>query len=111
MISSGLMSESAARDPAGEPGTRLKVCLATWAPFLGGAEVACERLGVGLREAGHEVFVLVGQPGPVLERIQSSGLRCLCLPMPFTNKWRWWPYIRARQALRRVLRQERPDST
>jgi glycosyltransferase involved in cell wall biosynthesis len=85
------------------------VCLATWAPFLGGAEVACERLGVGLRQAGHDVLVLVGQPGPVLERLEGSGLRCLCLPMPFTDKWRWWRYLRARQTLRFALRQARPD--
>jgi glycosyltransferase involved in cell wall biosynthesis len=97
-------------DPGPPPAApRLKVCLATWAPFLGGAEVACERLGVGLRQAGQDVLVLVGQPGPVLERLESAGLRCLCLPMPFTDKWRWWRYLRAQRALRRVLRRERPD--
>lgn len=47
-----------------EPDRPLKVCHATWAPFVGGAEVAAERLAVGLREAGHEVFSCSARPGP-----------------------------------------------
>ena len=57
------------------PGRRLKICLASWAPFVGGAEVAAERLAVGLRDAGHDVFVLLGQPGEVLDRMQRAGVR------------------------------------
>jgi glycosyltransferase involved in cell wall biosynthesis len=88
---------------------RLKVCLASWAPFVGGAEVAAERLALGLQEAGHEVIVVLGTRGPVLERMGRAGLRCLFTPMCFTDKWHWWRYRQARNALRRFFVAERPD--
>jgi len=88
---------------------RLKVCVATWAPFLGGAEIGAERVGVGLQAAGHEVFVVVGQRGAVLERFQQAGLRCVYSPIYLTDKWHGWRYLRARNAMRRMLRHERPD--
>jgi glycosyltransferase involved in cell wall biosynthesis len=94
--------------PAGRP-AGLKVCLASWAPFLGGAEVAAERLALGLRAEGHEVVLVLGARGAVMERMERVGLRCLHAPMPFTDKWHWWRYHRARTTLRRLLRQERPD--
>jgi glycosyltransferase involved in cell wall biosynthesis len=87
----------------------LKVCVASWAPFVGGAEIAAERLAVGLRQAGHEAVVVLGTRGPVLERMERAGLRCLYSPMYFTDKWHWWRYRRARNALRRLFRAERPD--
>ncbi len=86
-----------------------KVCLTSMAPFLGGAEVAAERLAVGLREAGHDVLVVLGNDGPVLERMRAAGLRCVYSPMFFTDKWHWVRYFRARARLRRLLRHERPD--
>jgi glycosyltransferase involved in cell wall biosynthesis len=89
--------------------TKLKVCLATMAPFLGGAEVAAERLAVGLRGAGHDVLVVVGTEGPVLERLRHAGLRCAYSPVHLTDKWHWVRYVRARGRLRRLLRRERPD--
>src|SRR5262249_36938581 len=79
------------------------------APFVGGAEVAAERLGAGLREAGHEVFVLLGRTGAVRERMQRAGLRCLVSAMHQTDKWHCLRYWKARRALRGVLRRERPD--
>jgi len=88
---------------------RLKVCLASWAPFLAGAEIAAERLAVGLQEAGHEVLVVLGNQGPTLERMERAGLRCLHSPIYFTDKWHWWRYWKARNGLRRLLQQERPD--
>lgn len=91
------------------PGRPLKVALASMAPFVGGAEVAAERLAVGLQQAGHDVVVLLGQAGAVLERMQASGLRCIVTPMCFTDRWHWLRYVRARHQLRRLLRQERPD--
>ncbi len=33
------------------------------APFLGGAEVAAERLAMGLQDAGHDVLVVLGTRG------------------------------------------------
>src|SRR5262249_28983088 len=91
------------------PARYLKVCLASMAPFVGGAEVAAERLGLGLRAAGHDVFLLLGRSGAVPDRLQAAGLRCVVSPMYLTDKWTWPRYWLARQALARVLRQELPD--
>lgn len=88
---------------------RLKICLASLAPFLGGAEVAVERLAQGLVGEGHDVFLVLGNRGEVMERMQQAGLRCTYSPMPFTDKWHWWHYLRARNALRRILHQEQAD--
>jgi glycosyltransferase involved in cell wall biosynthesis len=79
------------------------------APFVGGAEVAAERLGLGLRAAGHDVLLLLGRSGAVQDRLQAAGLRCIVSPMYLTDKWTWPRYWLARQALARVLRQEQPD--
>jgi len=87
----------------------LKSALPTWAPFVGGAEVAAERLAVGLRDAGHDVFVIVGQDGPVLEIMQKLDLRCIVSRMRFTGKATWPMYWLARRRLVRILRIERPD--
>ena len=35
---------------------RKKICIVSRAPFIGGAELAADRLGHGLRDAGHEVI-------------------------------------------------------
>jgi glycosyltransferase involved in cell wall biosynthesis len=87
----------------------MRVVLATMAPFVGGAEVAAERLALGLREAGHDTSVVLGTRGPVLERMERAGLRCVHSAMCFTDKWHWLRYARARDGLRRVLRRLRPD--
>src|SRR5262245_27314054 len=88
---------------------KLKICLTTLAPFVGGAEVAAERLALGLREHGHEVFLDVGKQGEVMERMQQAGLRCICSPMHFTDKWHWWRYYEARKKLQQLLLREHPD--
>jgi glycosyltransferase involved in cell wall biosynthesis len=87
----------------------MKVCLASRAPFVGGAEIAAERLALGLNQAGCDVLVVLGARGAVMERMQRVGLRCVYSPMSFTDRWRWWRYLAHRQALRRLLRAERPD--
>jgi glycosyltransferase involved in cell wall biosynthesis len=87
---------------------RLKVCLASRAPFVGGAEVALERLALGLRDAGHDVLIVLGTRATVMERIEREGLRCLYSPIRTTDKWHWWRYVTARRMLRGVLRRERP---
>ncbi|HET8646649.1 MAG TPA: glycosyltransferase family 4 protein [Vicinamibacteria bacterium] len=87
----------------------MKVCIASMAPFVGGAEVSAERLAVALRGAGCEVFLLLGNRGAVMERLERAGLRCAYSPMYLTDKWHWWRYLRARRALRRLLEVERPD--
>src|SRR5207244_2587277 len=94
-----------AADPWPEAGRRLKVCLASMAPFVGGAEVAAERLALGLLAEGHDVFLLLGRPGAVQERMERAGLRCLVAPMYQTDKWHWPRYWLARRGLRRALQQ------
>jgi glycosyltransferase involved in cell wall biosynthesis len=87
----------------------VRICLASWAPFLAGAEIAAERLAVGLQEAGHEVFVVLGTRGPSLRRMEEAGLSCFYLPLAMTDKWRPWRYWRAQRALARLLARLRPD--
>jgi phosphatidylinositol alpha-1,6-mannosyltransferase len=88
---------------------RSKVCIASMAPFVGGAEVAAERLALGLREAGLDVFLLLGRAGAVQERLEKSGLRYIVSPMHSTDKWHPLRYWKARRALTRILRLERPS--
>lgn len=87
----------------------MKICLGSFAPFVGGAEVSAERLAVALREAGHEVFLLLGQHGAVWDRMQRAGLKCRYAPMHLTDKRHWWRCLRSRATIRRVLDEERPD--
>jgi glycosyltransferase involved in cell wall biosynthesis len=87
----------------------LKITLTTWAPFLGGAEVAVERLALGLAGAGHDVLLVVGTDGEALERFRRAGIRCEFVPQRFTDKLKWLPYRRSRNALLEVLRREQPD--
>ena len=87
----------------------LKVCLASMAPFVGGAEVAAERLAIGLRDAGHDVFLMLGRSGVVHERLVRAGLRCVISPMRFTGKVDWPLYWLARRRIIGLLRRERPD--
>ncbi len=97
-------------EPTGPATSRgLRVCLASLAPFVGGAEIAAERLAAGLQAAGHDVLVVLGARGAVLDRIERAGLRCVHTPMYFTDKWHCVRYFRARNRLRWVLKQHRPD--
>lgn len=87
----------------------LKVCLVSWAPFYAGAEVAAERLALGLQEAGHDVLVVLGTNGETWRRMQAIGLRCEYVPMALTDKWHWWRYAESRRQLTAILRREQPD--
>jgi glycosyltransferase involved in cell wall biosynthesis len=102
-------SGRAAIVPPRPAGGRLRVGLVSMAPFVGGAEIAAERLALGLREAGHEVVLILGRRGAVMERMERAGLRCRHTPMHLTDKWRWWRWAAARARLRALLRRERPD--
>lgn len=93
----------------GDVSRPLKIGIATWAPFVGGAEVAAERLALGLQEAGHDVFVVLGQQGEVFERMERAGVRCVHSPMHFTDKWHWFRYRQARKQLTQLFERERPD--
>jgi glycosyltransferase involved in cell wall biosynthesis len=87
----------------------IKIVIASIAPFVGGAEVAAERLAVGLREAGHDVHMLLGNRGEVFQRMERAGLKCSYAAMPFTDRWHWLRYWKARNRIRRFLEQQKPD--
>ncbi|CAN5224027.1 glycosyltransferase family 4 protein [soil metagenome] len=94
--------------PTGQ-GRKLKVCLATLAPFIGGAEIAAERSALGLMRAGHDVAMLLGQRGAVGDRFEKLGLHCVYAPMRFTDRWQFFTYLRDRARLRSILREMKPD--
>jgi glycosyltransferase involved in cell wall biosynthesis len=83
--------------------------LTSWAPFHAGAEVAAERLALGLQAEGYDVLVVLGTEGETLRHMRSVGLRCEFVPMTMTDKWRWWRYADARRQLVSILRKEQPD--
>lgn len=87
----------------------MKICLSSWAPFVAGAEIAVERLALGLMNAGHEVLLVVGTKGDALERFVNAGIRCEFVQQQFTDKWKWMRYRRSRNALAGILKRERPD--
>ncbi len=87
----------------------MKVCLTSWAPFIGGAEIAVERLAIGLAEAGHDVLLVVGTDGEALARFRQAGIRCEFVPQRFTDKLKWLQYRKSRNLLVEILRRERPD--
>jgi glycosyltransferase involved in cell wall biosynthesis len=87
----------------------LNVVIAAWAPFHAGAEIAAERLACGLREAGHDVSLLLGTHGETLERARDLKLDVRFIPLAFTDKWHPFRYQRAQQQLRRLLDELQPD--
>lgn len=98
--------DSASNHGNGRP---LRVFLASDAPFLGGAEVAIERLAQGLIAAGHEVLLAVGHKGPVLDRFRDLKLPCVHAPMPLTDKWKVVQYLWSRLRLTGLMTRFRPD--
>lgn len=92
-----------------EPWRKLKVCITSRAPFIGGAELAAERLAIGLRGKGHEAFFLLGKRGEVMQRLEDAGFRCVVVPVRYTDKRRFWRYLAARSSLRGLFKRERPD--
>ena len=88
---------------------KLKVCITSRAPYIGGAEMAAERLAIGLREQGHDVFFLLGKRGEVMERYESAGFRCHYFPIIYTSLRRFWRYYAARTSLRNLFKREGVD--
>ena len=87
----------------------MKVCITSWAPFVAGAEVAAERLALGLAEAGHRVLMIVGTDGDALIRFRDAGIRCQYVPQRFTDKLKWLQYRNSRARMQQILRDEQPD--
>jgi len=83
-------------------GTR--ICIAGRAPFLGGAEIAAERLAVGLRDAGYSVTMLFATDGECLQRAQAAGLHCLYTPFVLPSIRHYWAYRSARARLKNALK-------
>ena len=104
-----MTSESVRQPAAASPERQLKICLATLAPFIGGAEIAAERSALGLHRAGHDVFMLLGQRGAVGDRFEKAGLCCEYASMRFTDRWHFWTYLRDRARLRSILRKRNLD--
>jgi glycosyltransferase involved in cell wall biosynthesis len=87
----------------------LRVVLAAWAPFHAGAEVAAERLAIGLLEQGHEVTVVLATGGVTFERMRAAGLDVRYLPLVLTDRFKLWKYYRAQRRLRQLLMEIQPD--
>ncbi len=87
----------------------MKICIASRAPFIAGAEIAGERLALGLMESGHEVAFVVGTEGEALNRYQSKGIRCHYTPTAYTGDGLGFRYRKHRNALRQFIATERPD--
>lgn len=85
------------------------VLLAAWAPFHAGAEVAAERLGVGLQDSGHRITVVTGTEGETASRMRDAGLDVRYVPLVMTDKFKWWKYRRSQRELHRVLLELSPD--
>jgi glycosyltransferase involved in cell wall biosynthesis len=87
----------------------MNICLVAWAPFFAGAEVALERLAIGLRDAGEEVTCVVGTDGELLARLKAAKLDVHFVPTHFTG-WRTaWKYMRSRAKLQSLWSKQRPD--
>ncbi len=86
-----------------------KVCITSRAPYIGGAEMAAERLAMGLRDQGHEVVFLLGKRGQVMERYEAAGFRCHYFPVIYTSLRRFWRYYAARATLRSFFKREQID--
>jgi glycosyltransferase involved in cell wall biosynthesis len=87
----------------------MKLILFSRAPFIGGAEVACERLALGLMERGHKVTVVVDQKNEVYQRYCDNGLDCQVFRLPFREKKNVLSYAYHWMRLRRFVQKFQPD--
>jgi glycosyltransferase involved in cell wall biosynthesis len=87
----------------------MKICIVSWAPFHAGAEVAAERLAIGLQREGHEVLVVLGTKEETWRRMRHIGLHCEHVPLLLTDKWRMLRWRAMQQVMRQTFRRFRPD--
>lgn len=87
----------------------MKICIASLAPFIGGAEIAMKRLAIGLMDRGHSVVCALGAKNEVSGLLTQSGVRWVHYSMPHTDKLRWPVYWNARRKFRQFLRRENVD--
>lgn len=87
----------------------MRILFSSFAPFIGGAEVAVARLARGLIDAGHQVHLVVGTKGKALEHFEQAGISCTYVAARFTSKLGWLSYARSRASLISVIRDFKPD--
>lgn len=87
----------------------MKLLLFSRAPFIGGAEVACERLALGLMERGHKIVVVLDQKNEVYHRYVANGLNCQVFGLPFREKKNVLSYAYQWMRLRRFVQKFQPD--
>ncbi len=87
----------------------MNVCLASLAPFIGGAEVALERLALGLERLGCKVVCTLGSKNEVGVRFTRNGINWVYFSMPFTGKWKLPYYFYALLRFRSFLKRESFD--
>ena len=84
----------------------LRICLCSLAPFIGGAEIALERLAIGLQGKGHRVVCVLGSKNEVGERYTSNGVKWNYFPMPFISKWNFIYYFYSIFSVRKFLKKQ-----
>jgi len=92
-----------------EAGRSWRVCLAGRSPFLGGAEVAAERLARGLRAAGAEPWWLVGCEGVVADRARAAGYEVEVVSVDPVGRSAWWTHRRRVGAIASAIERRGAD--
>jgi glycosyltransferase involved in cell wall biosynthesis len=87
----------------------MKISLLSRAPFLGGAEVACERLALGLQQLGHDVSVIVNERNIVHDRYCEAGIRSHMYRLPLREKRTVLSYAYHWMRLFSFLKSLKPD--
>ena len=82
----------------------MRVCLISLAPFIGGAEVALERLALGLKNKVDYLMCVLGNKNEVSKRFTSQNIPWCYLPLPFTSKWNLPYYFYALLRMRVFLK-------
>ncbi len=87
----------------------LNICIASRAPFVGGAEIAALRLATGLTRQGHRVVAALGASNDVMQRFVDAGISTVHTPIAYTGKSRFLTYSGRRRRIRRLLRDNEFD--
>ncbi|MEM6332359.1 MAG: glycosyltransferase family 4 protein [Planctomycetota bacterium] len=87
-----------------------RICIAGRSPFVGGAEIAAERLALGLADAGASPWLLLGCDGPVAERARHADIEHAITPVDPIGRGNWFAWRRRVSAITRLLRQRGADS-
>lgn len=54
--------------------------LVTRSDTIGGSHIHIRDLGVALMKEGHEVFIIIGGSGPIIDHLKSFGLKVIVIP-------------------------------